>query len=104
MHEPWGGGAGDWDFAADRPAGPRGRPAEFRKMLGIDAGDDLEMRVHDGRLVLFKVTPECALCAGTEDLLEINGKFMCDSCAQTVRAQPECALCQRVDGLRQVHG
>jgi transcriptional pleiotropic regulator of transition state genes len=79
-------------------------PAEFRKMLGIDAGDQLEMRIEDDRLVLLKVSPACALCGGDSGLIGLSGKFVCNECAGKIRMEPECALCQRVDGLRELHG
>jgi transcriptional pleiotropic regulator of transition state genes len=79
-------------------------PAEFRKLLGIDADDQLEMRVEDGRLILRKVTPACALCGSPDDLMSVHDRFVCNTCANKIRREPECALCQRVDGLREVHG
>jgi len=79
-------------------------PAEFRKMLGTDAGDQLEMRVEDDRLVLLRVTPACALCGNETRLLGIGDKFVCDECANKIRLEPECALCKRVDDLRELHG
>jgi transcriptional pleiotropic regulator of transition state genes len=79
-------------------------PAEFRKMLRIDPGDQLEMRVEDDRLVLMKVTPACALCGGESRLIGLGDKFVCNTCANKIRLEPECALCQRVDDLRELHG
>jgi transcriptional pleiotropic regulator of transition state genes len=79
-------------------------PAEFRKMLGIDPGDGLEMRIENGALVLIKVSPACAICANESHLVPIGDKFICDECARKVRHEPECALCQRVDNLRELHG
>jgi transcriptional pleiotropic regulator of transition state genes len=79
-------------------------PAEFRKMLGIDPGDQLEMRVEDDRLVLLKVTPACALCRGEAGLVGLGDKFVCNECASKIRLEPECALCQRVGDLRELHG
>jgi transcriptional pleiotropic regulator of transition state genes len=79
-------------------------PAEFRKSLGIDATDELEMRVEDGHLEIFKVSPACALCAGGTDLMRVNQRFLCNRCAREIRSQPGCACCQRIDSLREVHG
>jgi bifunctional DNA-binding transcriptional regulator/antitoxin component of YhaV-PrlF toxin-antitoxin module len=79
-------------------------PVEFRKMLGIDANDQLEMRVEGERLILLKITPACVLCAADADLIAVADRFVCNDCAGKIRRAPECALCQQVDGLREAHG
>ena len=79
-------------------------PAEFRKSLGIEANDQLEMRIEDGHLELVKVSPACVMCGGGANLIRVTQRFLCNACAREIRRQPECALCQRVDDLREVHG
>ena len=55
-------------------------PAELRKILGIRKGDLLDIRVEDGRLVLVKIEPECAICGGSDNLQKLHEKQICKDC------------------------
>jgi len=55
-------------------------PAELRKILGIRKGDLLDIRVEDGRLVLVKIEPECAICGGSDNLQKLHEKRICKDC------------------------
>jgi transcriptional pleiotropic regulator of transition state genes len=79
-------------------------PAEFRKMLGIDSRDELEMCVENDHVALRRVAPACSICASVTRLIRVRERFLCNDCACEVRTKPVCALCQRVDDLREVHG
>ena len=57
-------------------------PAELRKILGIRQGDLLDIRVEDGRLVLLKIEPECAICGAVDNLLKLHEKHVCKDCAR----------------------
>ena len=57
-------------------------PAELRRMLGIRQGDLLDIRVEDGRLVLLKIEPECAICARLDNLVELHEKHVCKDCVR----------------------
>ena len=56
-------------------------PAELRKILGIRKGDLLDIRVEDGRLVLLKIEPECAICGSADNLRTLHEKHVCKDCA-----------------------
>lgn len=56
-------------------------PAELRKMLGIRKGDLLDIRVEEGRLVLLKIDPECAICGAVDNLRPLHAKHVCKGCA-----------------------
>jgi transcriptional pleiotropic regulator of transition state genes len=56
-------------------------PAELRKILGIRQGDLLDIRVEEGRLVLLKIEPECAICGAVDNLLALHEKHVCKGCA-----------------------
>jgi transcriptional pleiotropic regulator of transition state genes len=56
-------------------------PAELRKILGIHKGDLLDIRVEEGRLVLLKIEPECAICGGGDNLRQLHEKHVCKDCA-----------------------
>jgi transcriptional pleiotropic regulator of transition state genes len=56
-------------------------PAELRKILSIQKGDLLDIHVEEGRLVLLKIEPECAICGGVDNLRELHTKHVCKDCA-----------------------
>lgn len=57
-------------------------PAELRRILGIRQGDLLDIRVEDGRLVLLKLEPECAICGRFDNLVELHEKHVCKDCVR----------------------
>jgi transcriptional pleiotropic regulator of transition state genes len=65
-------------------------PAEFRKLLCIDALDQLEMHVEEekGHLVLRRVAPACAICGSADILIDVRDRFVCSECAGEIRRQP----------------
>ena len=73
-------------------------PAEFRKLMGIESGDLLDMRIDGGRLVIAKMMPECAICAAIDSLVEFRDKYVCNTCARGIH--DEVAPLARVSGRR----
>ncbi|MDQ1382645.1 MAG: AbrB family transcriptional regulator, transcriptional pleiotropic regulator of transition state [Actinomycetota bacterium] len=63
-------------------------PAEFRRTMGIREGDLLEVTAEDGRVILRKVAPECALCGRPDDLIDLHAKHLCRDCVQEIRHEP----------------
>jgi transcriptional pleiotropic regulator of transition state genes len=59
-------------------------PAELRRLLGIRQGDLLDIRMEDGRLVLLKIDPECALCGRIDNLVEMHEKHVCKDCVRDI--------------------
>lgn len=58
-------------------------PKTFRKLLGINAGDTLEMNMTEqGEIVITKATPSCVFCGSTENLRELAGKCICNTCVK----------------------
>lgn len=55
-------------------------PMDIRKSLSISAGDVLKISADDGKITLQKAEDKCVFCNGTEDLLELEGKFICSGC------------------------
>ena len=55
-------------------------PVEFRRLLNIHEGDELEVTVEGGRLVLTRVDPACALCGGTTELHPFRDRHVCATC------------------------
>jgi AbrB family transcriptional regulator, transcriptional pleiotropic regulator of transition state genes len=71
-------------------------PAEFRRTMGIREGDLIEVTAEDGRVILRKVAPECALCGRPDDLIHLHAKHLCRDCVQEIRHEPESGHKRRV--------
>lgn len=59
-------------------------PVETRRMLGIAAGDELEIAVDGASIVLSKIETRCVFCSTTDDLREHRGKRVCTACARAL--------------------
>ena len=56
-------------------------PMTFRKMLGIKAGDALDMNMNEnGEIIITKATPSCVFCSSSENLREFENKYICAEC------------------------
>jgi len=75
---------------------------ELRRTLGIREGDLLEVTAEDGRLILRKVAPDCALCGRPDNLIDLHEKHVCRECVREIRLEPECSVCGRLDDLVEV--
>jgi AbrB family transcriptional regulator, transcriptional pleiotropic regulator of transition state genes len=78
-------------------------PAELRRSLGIHEGDLLDISAEDGRLVLRKVSPSCAICGQTDELVDMHDKHLCKGCVREIKLEPTCAFCGRLDKLMEMH-
>ena len=61
-------------------------PIELRKRMEIATGDDIEIFVDGDSIVLEKYTPSCIVCAGKENLADLEGKNVCIACRQKLAA------------------
>lgn len=52
-------------------------PSEFRKQLGIQSGDSLDMHVVNGSLLITPTREVCLLCGSSESTLYINQYQLC---------------------------
>jgi len=59
-------------------------PVELRRMLGIKAGDELEIAVRDGAITLTKAGRVCAFCSAEENLHSYRERCVCSDCAGAV--------------------
>jgi transcriptional pleiotropic regulator of transition state genes len=59
-------------------------PVELRRILGLEDGDLLDIRVEGGRLVLDKIVPACVLCGNADRLRERNGRHVCTECVEAL--------------------
>lgn len=60
-------------------------PAEMRRLLGIQAGDELAISIDDATILLTKIEARCVFCEAVDPeaggLFEHWGKLVCRSCA-----------------------
>ena len=60
-------------------------PVEFRRLLGIREGDELEIALEGDRLVLTRMAPACALCGAIADLRPFRERQVCGDCVEKMR-------------------
>jgi bifunctional DNA-binding transcriptional regulator/antitoxin component of YhaV-PrlF toxin-antitoxin module len=59
-------------------------------MFGIRSGDELEIAVDGGSILLRKLERRCVFCNGVDDLREFRGKQLCQACGDGLRSgQPQ---------------
>lgn len=59
-------------------------PIELRRSLGIDIKDGLEIFVDGEKIILRKYEPACIFCQSAENIINYEGKMICDSCAKAI--------------------
>lgn len=62
-------------------------PASMRRVLGIDDGDELEVRLDGEVLSMRKPRTVCTFCGGRQDLTDVLDHPVCWSCVAAVRAR-----------------
>lgn len=61
-------------------------PVEMRRMFGIRPGDNLEIRVDGGAILLRKIETRCVFCGGEDGLRPYRDKRVCPACAADIAA------------------
>lgn len=63
-------------------------PKQLRKELGIDApGSVIEMFFDGKQIILKKAIARCAFCESESDLTEFEGKYICKTCLEKLKAE-----------------
>jgi transcriptional pleiotropic regulator of transition state genes len=61
-------------------------PAELREKYGIEAGAMFEICTNgNGEIILRKSQRCCVFCKSTDELTEVMGKSICNSCKQIIK-------------------
>ena len=56
-------------------------PVELRRLFDIKPGDELEISVDEGAVLLRKIEARCVFCEGANNLTIFRGKQVCVGCA-----------------------
>ncbi len=62
-------------------------PASMRRVLQIEDGDELEVRLDGSTLSLSKPREACTFCGSVQDLTDVLAHPVCWSCVAAVRAR-----------------
>ncbi len=71
-----------------RPVDALGRvviPVELRRVLNIKTDDYLEIFVDGEYIMLKKFDASCVFCGSKENVKEIRGKNICESCVNELK-------------------
>lgn len=60
-------------------------PKEIRKNLDMNVKDEVEIYVEDDKIILKKHTKTCVFCGTTDNLVELNRKYVCTNCISEIR-------------------
>jgi transcriptional pleiotropic regulator of transition state genes len=61
-------------------------PVELRDKYGIEVGDAFDICTDEnGNIVLRKAQKYCVFCKSTDDLTEVMGKSICNSCRKLIK-------------------
>lgn len=63
-------------------------PIEVRRLLGIKAGDGVEILVNGDDIVFQKYRPGCVFCGAAEGLERFRGKWVCGECVRLLAGRP----------------
>ena len=61
-------------------------PVELRRLFGIRTGDELQIAVDGGDILLRKIEARCVFCDGAEELQPYRSKQVCVPCARSLAA------------------
>ena len=59
---------------------------DIRRHLNINAGDVLQINADDDCITIKKAEAKCVFCNAQEDLLALDGKYLCRSCLKKLNA------------------
>lgn len=63
-------------------------PSEFRRVLRLQEGDELEISVEGERLILQKRHRVCLFCSADNPEVEFKNRSVCKVCASELAQQP----------------
>ncbi len=64
-------------------------PVELRRVFNIRSGDELQIAVDGGDILLRKVEARCVFCDGGDGLRPYRGKQVCTECTEGLGAESQ---------------
>ena len=63
-------------------------PMQIRKELGlVEYGSKVEMFSDGKQIIVKKAVNDCVFCKAESELIEFEGKFICASCLEKLKAE-----------------
>lgn len=60
-------------------------PSHIRREIGITVGEKVEVKTDkEGNLVLERIEGSCIVCQTHDDLMKVDGIFVCQSCGSKI--------------------
>lgn len=59
-------------------------PIELRNKFGITEKDPMEIYVDGSSIILKKYEPNCIFCGSSKNLVNYEGKMICEKCAEKI--------------------
>ena len=60
-------------------------PSHLRREYGIEAGENFKIEADkNGDITLKRIVGSCIICSNNENLIEINGKYVCHDCLESL--------------------
>jgi len=60
-------------------------PAELRKVMNVQTGDNLEFFTEENQIIIKKYEVCCLFCNNQDDLIEFSGKKLCPVCLEKIK-------------------
>ncbi len=60
-------------------------PMELRRTLGINVKDPLSISTEGEKIILQKHHDACVICGSQEEISEVKGRSVCDSCIKEIK-------------------
>lgn len=60
-------------------------PAQIRKNLNLNKGDNVDIYEDNGNIVIKKLNNCCVFCGSTDNLTEYNHKHICGNCLDNLK-------------------
>lgn len=61
-------------------------PMEMRNILNLKNGDALDIAMEGDSIILKKRLNSCIICNSKENLVDFEGKHICNNCLQRIKA------------------
>lgn len=60
-------------------------PKELRDEYALKCGEEIDICIDNGNIVLRKSEEHCVICNNTDSLTKINGKSICNLCRIVIK-------------------